>query len=203
MDANTLSALPTNVINTLSPPILVLHSWAPAPLVAQVMQAISLVAAASKLEACCRASAVQLRVVAAPGAKPDAESLASLSTFVSKGVYSMEVMWLDQGTLTGAHLQALGTEVGQSITHLTLSTPGAITDDIWSGLWAAFPNLRYLALYTPDPGSSTLLLQFCAAAPHALELHLPTARYNALATHLEAGLHSTRVMVTAHNALDD
>jgi hypothetical protein len=139
----------------------------------------------------------------APGARPDAESLAGLSTFVSTGVHNMEIMWGADGTLTGAHLQALGAVVGQSISHLTLSTTGAITDDLWLRLWAAFPKLRYLSLYTPDPGSSTALLQFCAAAPHALELHLPTACYNTVASHLEAGLRSTQVMVTAHNALNN
>jgi hypothetical protein len=192
MDANTLSALSSNIISKLSSPIPVLHSWGPALLGAQVIQAISFVGAASKLEACGRASASQLQVHVAPGATPDAESLAGLSTFVSKGVITMEVVWGAEGPPMGTHLQALGAVVGQSITHLKLSTISGFTDDAWSGLWTAFPNLRCLRLYTPDPGSSTALLQFCAAAPHALELQLPTTCYNTIARHLEAGLHSTR-----------
>jgi hypothetical protein len=92
-------------------------------------------------------------------------------------------------------MHALGAALGQHITHLTFTKLVYIRDDVWPGLWAAFPHLRFLSLDALRPGSSASVLRFCAAAPHALELHLGAMCNRAVASHLEQHLDSTRVMV--------
>jgi hypothetical protein len=140
---NTLSALSSNIVKALSPPITVRYFWRRTS-----RYGYHFPGAASKLEACCRASAAQLQIQVTPEAKPDARILSGLTAFVSRGMHMLEVMWLTQEVQTAAHLQALGHRVGQYITHLTLVTETSITDQIWSGLWAAFPHLEYLSLHT-------------------------------------------------------
>jgi hypothetical protein len=196
VDLNTLAALPSPIISKLSPPITLIFSWGSVPAGAQRFVLLSFLGAAKQLEACCRASAGMLQVYIQPGARLSDEGLVGLEACASKGVHRLGVAWGAGDDLTPDHMQALGASVGPFITHLTLETMGSITDDVWSGLWAAFPRLQHLSLYMPNPGSAASVLCFCAAAPHALELHLAAGCYRALASHLEEGLDSTRVMVT-------
>jgi hypothetical protein len=94
-------------------------------------------------------------------------------------------------------MQALGTAVGQYITQLRLNAACTITNALWSALWAAFPHLQHLILLTSVPRSSSgPILDFCAAAPHPVEVCLAAPGYPSIASHLEAGLSSTRVVIT-------
>jgi hypothetical protein len=196
-------ALPNNIIDALSPRITVFFPWGLAQSrAAQVFRAVSSEIAAHMLDACHAASSTELVVQVLSCGKRDIGSLSGLSAFARKGVTSLEVIWAaGQGDLTAAHLQALGAVAGQYITHLTLHTTGSIKDQVFATLWAAFPKLQRLSLEGHVSSRSTAaVLHFCAAAPHALELHLPTLGGG---SHLDAHLHSTRVMLTTTNLVSE
>jgi hypothetical protein len=194
---NTLSALPRNIVKALSPPITVKYFWR-----RTARYGYDFPGAAGKLEACCRASAAQLQILVTPEAKPDARILSGLTAFVSRGVHMLEVMWLTQKVQTTAHLQALGHAAGQYITHLTLITETSITDEVWSGLWAAFPHLELLSLHANSLGSTAAFARFCAAAPRLLELHLNVPMASTTGSQWEVDVRTTRVLVRTHGPLN-
>jgi hypothetical protein len=189
----TLSVLPSNIVNTLSAPITVRCVWQ-----RTTRYGHDFLGAASKLEACCRASAGKLQILVTPEATPDAKGLPGLTAFVSRGVYRLEVMWLTQRVQTAAHLQALGRTVAQYITHLTFITETSITDEVWSGLWAAFPHLEHLSLHTSSFQGSSAFVRFCAAAPNALELHMHVETGSTAGSQWEADVRSTGVLIRIH-----
>jgi hypothetical protein len=97
------------------------------------------------------------------------------------------------------HLSALGAAVGRSITHVTLASHTYNQEQLWSGLWAAFPELQSLTVH-----DSSLLLDipavasFCAAAPHAIHLSVNTCSFLAVEEQIDAALCGTRVLLTTH-----
>jgi hypothetical protein len=193
---NTLSALPSNIVNTLTPPVTVRFFWR-----RTARYGYDYLGAASKLEACCRASAAKLQIIVTPDAKPNAKCLPALTAFASRGVHRLEIVWLNQQVQTTAHLQALGDAVGEYVTHLTFITETSITDGVWSGLWATFPHLDHLSLYANSLEGTAALARFCAAAPRALELHIHDELGSTKGSQWEADVRSTGVLISTHGPL--
>jgi hypothetical protein len=194
-----LASLPDKLIRTPDTPLSVFLPWNATPL-STLPQGIGCRAAREKLEACCRFSNCELHIYmfkTPPAAQVQSPIAKDITGFMEGGVHAVTVEWHTPAAMTGAHLTAIGQLVGRYVTHLTLHTSLTIPDDGWSGLWAAFPNLQHLTLKATNIGSSTAVCEFCAAAPHGLEVTLLPVAYLRAGAWLDSGLHTTRVLITS------
>jgi hypothetical protein len=96
------------------------------------------------------------------------------------------------------HLSALGAAFGRSITHVTLASHTYNQEQLWSGLWAAFPELQSLTVHDTSLLDIPAVASFCAAAPHALVLSVNTCSFLAVEEQIDAALRGTRVLLTTH-----
>jgi hypothetical protein len=193
--------LPNKLARVLEGPISVFVPWRSIstcnPVSTLVKGAFGFRETRQGLEACQQLSNCELHICLFPERAAGVKGAAAedMINLMEGGVTAVTMEWHTAALMSGAHLAAVGTLLGPYITHLTLMTSQAIPDDVWSGLWAAFPRLQHLSLRARNIGSSTAVCAFCAAAPHPLEvLVLPGVGLTA-ESWIDADLHSTRVLI--------